>query len=216
MAATLEEYMVEDSKKLLTFLGIPVVQAPSEGEAQASYMAIKGDVWAVGSQDYDSFLFGAPRIVRNITLTGKVRYPSKGVEIKLEPELVYLKEVLDGLGITREQLIEIGILIGTDYNEGIKGIGPKKALDLIKSYRSIDNIPNIMEKISKEEILEIKHMFLSPEITDDYKLDFKDVDYEGIMKFLCEEHDFNPKRVNRALSELKEATSIKSLDQWFS
>lgn len=215
MAATLEEYMVKDSKILLNYMGIPVVQAPSEGEAQASYMAIKGDVWAVGSQDYDSFLFGAPRIVRNITLTGKIRYPSKGIEVKMMPELILLENVLEGLRITRDQLIDIAILIGTDYNEGIRGIGPKKAFELIKSYKSIEDLPEIKKYISLEDAYEIKNLFMHPETTDDYKLVFKKVDHEKIMEFLCEEHDFSRERVRKALSDLKKAISIRSLDQWF-
>lgn len=215
LAATLEEYMVNDAKKLLSLLGIPVVQAPSEGEAQASYMVKKGDGWAVGSQDYDSLLFGADRIVRNITLTGKQKYPSKGIEIKLEPEIILLDKVLEGLGITRSQLIDIAILIGTDYNEGIKGIGPKKAYELIKTYGSAEKIPELRRHLSIDELQEIRELFLNPEVTDDYKLDFRDPDYDGIVKFLCDEHDFSEERVNKALKELKEALSIKGLDQWF-
>ncbi len=215
LAATLEPYMVEDAKKLLQLLGIPVVQAPSEGEAQASYLAMKGDAWAAGSQDYDAFLFGSPRIVRNITLTGKIRYPSKGVEVKLEPEVIYLDEVLKSLRITREQLVDIAILIGTDYNEGIKGIGPKRALELIRTYKSIDRIPDIRRILTKDEIDEIRSLFLNPEVTDDYKLEFKDPDYDGIIDFLCGEHDFSESRVKKALNELKNALSIKGLDQWF-
>ncbi len=215
MAATLEDYMVDDSIKLLNLMGIPTVQAPSEGEAQASYMALKGDVWAVGSQDYDSFLFGAPRIVRNITLTGKIRYPSKGIEVKLEPELIYLDKVLKGLGITREQLVDIAILIGTDYNEGIKGIGPKKAYRLITTYGGIDKIPPSEVKIDIEDIDDIRRLFLNPEVTDNYRLDFREVDHDGVIEFLCEEHDFSKERVAKALSELRERRSIRSLDQFF-
>jgi len=215
MAATLEEYMIEDSIRLLELLGIPTVQAPSEGEAQASYMALKGDVWAVGSQDYDSFLFGAPRIVRNITLTGKIKYPSKGIEVKLEPELIHLDNVLKGLGITREQLIDIAILIGTDYNEGVKGIGPKKAYKLITTYGSIERIPPSEVKIDIEDVDEVRKLFLNPEVTDNYKLVFKDVDYDGVVEFLCEEHDFSKERVTKALGELKERKSIRSLDYFF-
>ncbi len=215
MAATLEEYMVEDSKRLLELLGIPIVQAPSEGEAQASYMAMKGDVWAVGSQDYDSFLFGAPRIVRNITLTGKVKYPSKGIEVRLEPELIHLDDVLNGLGLTHKQLVDIGILVGTDYNEGVRGIGPKRALELVKTYGSIDKIPEGKKWFSDEELQEIRNLFLSPEVMDDYSLEFRNVDHDGIIKFLCGEHDFSLTRVTKALNDLKKITSIKSLDQWF-
>lgn len=215
MAATLEETMIESSKILLELIGIPVIQAPSEGEAQASYMTMKGDVWAVGSQDYDSFLFGAPRIVRNITLTGRIKYPSRGIEVRMEPELILLDNVLNKLEITREQLIDMAILIGTDYNEGVRGIGPKKALELIKSYKSIEYIPNIKNKLEIEEIQEIRHLFLSPEVTDNYKIKFKKVDYDRVTHFLCVEHDFSEERVRKALNELKEATSIQSLDQWF-
>ena len=215
MTATLEETMIKSSKIFLDLMGIPVVQAPSEGEAQASYMATKKDVWAVGSQDYDSFLFGAPRIVRNITLTGKIKYPSKGIEVRMEPELILLDDTLKKLGITREQLVDMGILIGTDYNEGIKGIGPKKALELIRSYKLIEYIPDIRKVLELEEIQEIRHLFLNPEVTDDYEIEFKKVDYNGVIQFLCEEHNFSEERVKKALNELKKATSVQSLDQWF-
>ena len=213
MAATLEEDTVESSKTLLNLMGIPVIQAPSEGEAQASYMAMKGDVWAVGSQDYDSFLFGAPKIVRNITLTGKIKYPSKGIEVKMQPELIFLDNILKKLGVTREELVDIAILIGTDYNEGVRGIGPKKALELIRAYRSIENIPGISLEI--DEVQEIRRLFLSPEVTDDYEIKFRKIDYDRVIQFLCEEYDFSEERVKKALNELKEATSIQSLDQWF-
>jgi len=215
LAATLEQYMVDDAKHLLGILGIPVVQAPSEGEAQASYMVKKGDGWAVGSQDYDSLLFGADRVVRNITLTGKQKYPSKGIEVKLEPELILLDDMLKKLGINRLQLIDIAILIGTDYNEGIKGIGPKKAYELIKKYGSADKVPEAKRYFTQDEIQEIRSLFLNPEVTDEYRLEFKDPDYDAIIHFLCDEHDFSRDRVGKALRELKEALSIKGLDQWF-
>ncbi len=215
VAATLEDYMVDDAKTLLSLLGIPVVDAPEEGEAQAAYMALKGDVDAVASQDYDSLLFGSPKIVRNVTLTGTIKYPSKGIKVKLEPELIVLDKVLKGLGITREQLVDMAILIGTDYNEGIPGIGPKKAYDLIKRFGSIEKIPEIRRHLTEDDIREIRALFLHPKVTDNYKLEFRDPDYEGIIKFLCDEHDFSRERVQKALDELKKARSVKRLDQWF-
>ncbi len=214
LAATLEDYMVEDAKILLNLLGIPVVQAPSEGEAQAAYMAKKGDVDATASQDYDSLLFGAPRIVRNVTLTGTIKYPSKGIEVKLEPEIIELSKVLNGLGITYEQLVDIGIIVGTDYNEGVRGIGPKKALDYIKSYGSIEKIPDVMRVMTLEDIMELRRLFMSPNVTDDYVLEFKSPDYSGIEEFLCGEHDFSEQRVRKALNELKKSLSVKGLDYW--
>ena len=215
VAATLEDYMVSDAKELLSLLGIPVVQAPSEGEAQAAYMARKGDVTAVASQDYDSLLFGAPKIVRNVTLTGTIKYPSKGIEVRLEPELVELKKVLEGLEISYEQLVDMGIIIGTDYNEGIKGIGPKKALEYIKAYGSADKIPEVLRYMSLDDIMELRRLFMSPEVTDDYSLDFRNPDYSGVEAFLCDEHDFSEQRVRKALNELKKSLSTKSLDYWF-
>lgn len=214
IAATLEQYMVDDAKTLLELLGIPVVQAPSEGEAQAAYMAKKGDVDAVASQDYDSLLFGAPKIVRNVTLSGTIKYPSKGIEVKLEPEIVELNKVLDHLGISHIQLVDMAIMIGTDYNEGIRGIGPKKALDLIKKYGSLEKVPEAMRIFTVEDIREIRELFLSPDVSDDYEIIFNEPDYSGVVSFLCGEHDFSVQRVEKALNELKKAKSIKGLDQW--
>jgi len=120
--------MVVDAKELLDAMGIPYVQAPSEGEAQAAYMAAKGDVWASGSQDYDSLLFGAPRLVRNLAIEGRRKLPGKDVYVPIHPELIVLGDVLEQLGIDRRKLIWIGILIGTDFNEKVPGVGPKRAL----------------------------------------------------------------------------------------
>ena len=214
-AAILEDYMVEDAKRLLRLLGIPVIQAPAEGEAQAAYLAIKGDTWASGSQDYDSLLFGSPRVVRNITLTGKVHYPSKGISVKLEPELVELENLLKEHKITREQLVDIGILVGTDYNEGVKGIGPKRALELIRRYGKIERIPGIEKMIDLKEVEEVREIFLNPKVTDDYDVSRGQLDEEGVIRFLCDERDFSEDRVRRALDRIKEKLSKRSLDMWF-
>lgn len=215
LASKIEDKMVNDAKKLLELMGIPVIQAPSEAEAQASYMANRGDVWATGTQDYDSLLFGSPVIVRNITLTGKQRLPSKGIEVKLEPEVIYLNDILNGLNLKYEQLIDIGILIGTDYNEGIKGIGPKKAYELIRQYGTIYRIPEIYKYYRKDEIDEIRSLFLKPNVLKEYNLKFKEPNYEGIVHFLCDEHDFSVERVEKALNELKKHKSMRALNQWF-
>ncbi|NPA86720.1 MAG: flap endonuclease-1, partial [Candidatus Diapherotrites archaeon] len=100
-ASRLEKQMVEDAKRLLDAMGIPYVQAPSEGEAQAAYMAAKGDVWASASQDYDSLLFGTPRLVRNLAITGKRKLPGRKVYVDVKPEVIELQEVLKSLGIDR-------------------------------------------------------------------------------------------------------------------
>ena len=200
--ATLTEEMVNDAKRLLDALGIPWVQAPSEGEAQAAYMAIKGDVWATASQDYDSLLFGTPILVRNLGIESRLYYPKRGVFVKLNPEVIVLSEVLRVLKINRRQLIDIALLIGTDYNEGVKGIGPRKALKLIRLYGSIERVLRIMNLEVDYDVDELRNFFLNPPVTDDYGMKLPGPKLDELSDFLLS-RDFNPHRVNRALSRLE-------------
>jgi len=215
-ATKLNETLIEDAKKLLQLMGVPVIQAPSEGEAQAAYMARKGDVYASASQDYDSLLFGTPRLVRNLTITGRRKLPGKNVYVEVKPELIVLEEVLRKLGIDREKLIELAILVGTDYNPGgIKGIGPKKALTIVK--RSKDPLKKY-QKMSDVDLYAIKEFFLNPPVTDEYELRWREPDEEGLIKFLCEEHDFSEERVKNGLERLKRALKAgkqRTLESWF-
>src|SRR5204863_8798069 len=142
MTSRLTREMVAEARELLRLLGIPTVQAPSEAEAQAAHMAAANAVWAAGSKDYDSLLFGAPRVVRFITLSGREFLPSQGVFRPIVPELIDLERFLDACRITREQLIDLSILVGTDFNDGIKGIGPKKALKLVQDYGTSERMPD--------------------------------------------------------------------------
>ncbi len=200
--------MIEDAKMLLESMGIPHVQAPSEGEAQAAMLARKGDAYAAGSQDYDSLLFDAPRLVRNLTLTGRRKLPGKDVYITVKTELVVLQNVLQELGVTREQLVEIGLLIGTDYNEGVSGVGPKTALKVVKE-----------GNFSEYGLDELKKLFLSPKVTDEYTIKFGNPSPDKISEILCEEHDFSETRVENAVQRLVKATetTVKqtSLDAFF-
>ncbi|HII67332.1 MULTISPECIES: flap endonuclease-1 [Thermococcus] len=215
-ASKVNEILIEDAKKLLELMGIPWVQAPSEGEAQAAYMASKGDVWASASQDYDSLLFGTPKLVRNLTITGKRKLPGKDIYIEVRPELILLEDVLKELKLTREKLIELAILVGTDYNPGgIKGLGPKKALEIVKN--SKDPLLKY-QKTSEIDLYAIKEFFLNPPTTNDYKLEWKLPNEEDIIKFLCDEHDFSEERVKNGLERLKKATRAGkqfTLDTWF-
>ncbi len=223
MSARLTDEMVADAKKLLEAMGIPYVQAPAEGEAQAAYITKKGDAWASASQDYDSLLFGSPRLIRNLTITGRRKLPGKDVYIEIKPEVIELSRLLEELKITREQLIDIAILVGTDYNpDGIKGIGVKKAYQLIRQYGSLEKIPKaLLLDEDLERLLEIKKYFLSPPITVDYKIEWREPDPGKIREVLVEEHDFNPDRVNNAIERLRKAYReyIKGgqmgLDAWF-
>ena len=213
----LTDEMIAQSKRLIRLLGIPIVQAPGEGEAQASAMAAKGDVFAAASQDYDSLLFGAPLLIRNLTVTGRRKLPRKNVYVDVEPEEVELATVLGNLGVKREQLVDMGILIGTDFNEGVRGVGPKKALNLIKECGTLEHA---MDKIGIqiENVPEIREMFLRPQMTSEYSLQWQQADMEGVKKLLCDEHDFSQERVTLALEKMTEAMRNKSqrfLDQWF-
>jgi len=194
--------IVESSRILLTYLGIPVVQAPGEGEAQAAYMALKGDVWAASSQDFDSLLFGAPRLVRNLTIAGRRKMPGKNVYRTVSPEIVLLEKVLMHLELSREQLIDMCILIGTDYNRGISGIGPKKAHGLLLEHGNLETV--LKERggtIAAYE--EIRNLFLSYEKKEEYDLDWKPPRRDMVIEFLCEEHDFSQERVRSAVDKIE-------------
>ncbi len=198
--------IIEGSKKLLELMGVPYIQAKGEGEAQASYMVEKGDAWAVGSQDYDCILFGAPRMVRNLTITGG----------KANLEIIILEKVLKDLEITREQLVDIAILVGTDFNMGVKGIGAKTGLKLIKEY---DNIFNVLEKQDVQLEIEpeiLRNIFLKHDVVSDYKLQWNSPDVDGVLAFLSGEHDFSEPRVLSAIDKFKKIDNKqKSLTDWF-
>ncbi len=219
LSTRLMDYMVEDAKRLLDLMGVPWVQAPSEGEAEAAYLAVKGFVWAAVSQDYDSLLFGSPRLVRNLTISGRRKLPGKDVYIEVVPEVVPLKELLEHLGITREQLVDIGIMLGTDYNPGgFKGIGPVKALKLIRIYGKLERIPDIKDRLKEIDYESIRKIFLEPKTADpDKDLILGELDEEGIKRFLCDVHDFSEQRVKNAVERVKAKRKVKSttLEQWF-
>lgn len=208
--------MVEDARKLLGLMGMPVITAPSEGEAQAAFMASNGDAYAVGSQDYDALLFGAPVVVRNLAATGKRKLPGKGIYVDVKSEIIELENGLARLEITREQLVDIALLVGTDYNPGIKGIGPKKALKLIKKHGRIEGALAELGADIKH-MAEIKNLFLVPDVTPDYELKWKKPGPSAVVEFLCKGHDFSEARVSKAMERLLEASEQgqKTLDKWF-
>ena len=217
----LEDYMLSDSKKLLSLMGLPWIQAPSEGEAQAAHLVKRGDADYCASQDYDSLLFGALKLVRNLTISGKRKVARKNIYINITPELVELKKILEGNKITFEQLIDLSILTGTDFNPmGVKGLGAKTALRFIKEYGSFTKVlPHVKNNKIQFEYEKIKEIFLHPKITDDYLLEWKDSNIEGIIDFLCVEKDFSESRVRKALTKLQKGTKEfkekTTLEQWF-
>jgi flap endonuclease-1 len=221
MTSKLKDYMPDDSKRLLTELGVPWIQAPSEGEAQAAYLTTKGDADYCGSQDYDSLLFGATALVRNVTISGRRKIPRKQVYVEVVPEIMKLEHVLKELEITREQLIDVAILVGTDFNpDGVKGVGPKTALKMIKNYGSIEEaMPELKDAVFPAEPQRIREIFLHPKVTDSYKLEWKEPNVDGVIDFLCRERDFSEDRVRKALGKMtagiKEAKSKTTLESWF-
>ncbi|WP_333786555.1 flap endonuclease-1 [Methanomethylovorans sp.] len=208
--------IADDSRRLLLAMGIPWVDAPSEGEAQAAHLVKRGDANYIASQDYDSILFGAPQVVRNLTITGKRKLPKKHIFVEVKPEIIKIEESLAELGINRSQLIDIAICVGTDYNPGLEKIGPKKALKLIKEH---DNIEKVLLAVGKkiENVQEIKNIFLNPSVTDNYTLKWKKPDTDAIITFLCGEHDFSKDRVIKACERLETISGPgqRTLDQWF-
>ncbi|MCD6431638.1 flap endonuclease-1 [Candidatus Bathyarchaeota archaeon] len=217
----LKDYMAEDSKHLLDLMGIPWVQAPSEGEAQAAHIVKRGDADYCASQDYDSLLFGAPRLVRNVTISGRRKLPGRNVYIEVAPEIVELEAVLKECGITHEQLIDIGILIGTDFNpNGVKGLGPKTALKLIKEYGSIEEaLPHMENAEFPVEPRKIREIFLHPKVTDNYRIEWREPDDEGVVDFICRQRDFSENRVRKALEKMrrgiKKLRGKTTLERWF-
>jgi len=219
MSSRLTQPMIEDAKHLLSLLGIPFVQAPSEAEAQGAYMAMKGDVWAASSKDYDSLLFGAPRLLRYLTISGREFLPSKGISRTLKPELIELDRFLSGYSITREQLIDMAILIGTDFNEGVKGIGPKTALNLIQKYGEIESLPTgIKSKIEPQDYEAVRRFFLQPQLTSDCPIGYTELDEDGLYHFLCGQRDFSRDRVETVIQRMKTFYNSKrqtELKEWF-
>ncbi|ARM75991.1 flap endonuclease-1 [Acidianus manzaensis] len=227
MSTKLTNDMAEESKKLLTAMGIPIVQAPSEGEAEAAYLCSSGYTWASASQDYDSLLFGAKRLVRNLTLTGKRKLPNKDIYVEIKPEIIELNDLLNKYGINREQLVDIGILIGTDYDpEGIKGIGSKTALRIIKKYGTIEKAVEkgeVPKYILDLDLEKIRSLFLKPDVNNpEGSLELTDPNKDEIINILVNEHNFNADRVNNGIERLikgikdtKGLSRQTGLDQWF-
>ncbi|MEM0123102.1 MAG: flap endonuclease-1 [Conexivisphaerales archaeon] len=214
-AATLKSYMVDDAKRLLDLMGVPWLQAPGEGEAEAAHLTAKGYTWGSVSQDYDSLLFGSPLLLRNITISGKRKLPGKNFYINVSPEMIQTEKMLSKLEITREQLVDLAIIIGTDFNEGIRGIGPKTALKLIKKYGKLENLNDISSAIPEDLVKQVRNIFLSPDVIDPGNLEWKALDVEGLVNFLCKEKNFSEERVKNAISRLKKRPASGALDEWF-
>jgi flap endonuclease-1 len=201
-------------------MGIPVVQAPSDGEAQAAYMCGKGDVYAAASQDFDSILFGAPMLVRNLTISGRRKVPGKQLYRDVKTEIIDSKEMLDSLGITREQLVDVCMMIGTDFNTGINGIGPKKGLKLIQKHGTLEKVMEETD-IDIPGYEDVREIFLNGPRSDDYAVKAGEMDRDGVLSLMTE-YGFSEDRVSTVLNKIEAARKAesnrrkqRSLDAWF-
>ena len=215
---SMKDGMVEDSKHLLDLFGIPYIQAPSEGEATAALLTTTGHADVAASQDFDSILFGARKLVRNFTNSGRRKLPNRNTYIEIEPEIIDYRKNLEALGITREQLIDVGILIGTDFNpDGFERVGPKTAIKMIREYGKLEDVTQIQEQLEMIDYNAIRKIFLEPEVARVDKIEFGEVKYDGIINYLSNERSFSRDRVNSSLNRLKKSLDKKSqtLEKWF-
>lgn len=204
-SSKLSPEIIESSKKLLTLMGIPYIDAKGEGEAQAAYLVQNGDAYTVASQDYDCLLFGAKRVVRNLAVNSNLG----------NLEYYQLNKVLKELNVTREELVDMGILIGTDFCDGLKGVGAKTALKLAHKGQLKEKIAEL-QKQSSHDLDEVREIFLNHNVNTDYKIKWEKPNKDKIIEFLCYEHGFSEDRVSKASDKLKNLNSSQgSLDAWF-
>lgn len=197
----LTETIQESSRALLRLLGVPIVEAPAEGEAQAAYMAKRGDADAAGTEDYDALLFGSPVTLRGLTSTGDI-------------ERMDLAATLDRHEITYEQLVDVGILCGTDFNEGVRGLGPKTAIDAIREHGTLDAVLEARDA-DVPGADRIQSLFLDPPTTDDYEIDDPvEPDLEAARSYVIDEWGVDEDEVARGFDRIEDATSQTGLDRW--
>ena len=188
--------MVAELVELLGALGVPALEAPSEGEAQAAFMAAHGTVWAAASEDYDSLLFGAPRLIRGLAARGSGgRSPGA--------QLIDREEMLSALGIDAEELIVLGLLIGTDFNDGARGYGPKKALKLVREHRGFEATIRAAG-LELEEAREVAEIFRHPNAAETPTPSFGPVDEAAVHRLLVEQHGFSEERVRAAVARARQ------------
>lgn len=209
-SSKVDAFVISSSKELLSALGIAWIQAPEEGEAQSSYMARQGDVTYAVSQDYDSLLFGAPDLVRNITVSGKKRF--RGKVLSVYPERLNMETILAGLSVTQEELIQTALLIGTDYNSGVTGVGPKTAIKIVKEGKFYDRIGESENAADPGRLIEY---FLNPPVETSYKIESRPPDPNRVIDLLCEKHGFTQERVEAGLERISAKKGQATLDAWF-
>lgn len=207
-AARIDAAIVDSAQVLLDLMGVPWIQAPSEGEAQCAWMCQRGLVYATASQDFDSLLFGSPRLVRHLSAITRKEPDSEDAYADIDPELVELAEVLAQLGLTREQLVLAALLIGTDYNEGIPKVGPVSAVKLVKQQNTLENVLSACRFPGGTDVAKVYEFFLDPPHMERVEIAWKRPKAEQLFSFLVEAHDFSRDRVAKALQRLQVVRSV--------
>jgi len=210
--------MISEATELIAARGLPIVQAPAEAEAEAAYLVLKGKAHAVVSQDTDSLLFGAPRVIRNLTVSERRRIKGTMAYEQVKPEEIVLSESLNTLGLDREQLIALGILCGTDFNiGGIKGIGPKKGLLLLKKHGK--DFGSMFSEVEWDKHFDYSWKDVFSTIinmpAEDRDLSWGSIDRKKVIEILVDRHDFSRERVESALEKQVKKQGQKGLGEWF-
>jgi len=197
----LTDVIQETSRGLLSLLDVPVVEAPAEGEAQAAHMAARGDVDYVGTEDYDALLFGAPVTLRQLT--------SKG-----NPERMDLQRTLADLDLTREQLVDVAILCGTDFNDGVRGYGPKTALSAVREHGDLWGVMEGEDVVVENADL-VRQLFFDPDVSDDYAFDTTiSPDVDAAQAYVTDEWEVPADEVARGFERIRDGLTQTGLDDW--
>ena len=196
----LTDVIQETTRELLALLDVPVVEAPREGEAQAAHMARAGDVDYVGTEDYDALLLGAPLTLRQLTSSGA-------------PELMDFEATLERHDLTWEQLVDAAILMGTDFNEGISGVGPKTA---VKEVREHGDLWSVLEARGESipQADRIRALFLDPTVTDEYEFDEALTPDVDAAREYVREWGIPDDEVDRGFERIADAAVQTGLDDW--
>ena len=200
--------MVAETKRLFDCLGLVWIEAPMEAEGAGAVRCAKGEVAAVASQDWDTLLYGSPVLIRNLTSHGRKKFGRV-----LTAEKVVLKEMLDTHEITKEQLVDLAIMIGTDFHPGIKGIGPKTGLKLIKEHGTMEAVAEVKEFEMPKDIETIRGLFLNHPVHPDPIPQAQRAVEKDLREFLQGEYGFSDGRLQRALDRLASANHLKSENQ---
>ncbi|BES88425.1 Flap endonuclease 1 [Nesidiocoris tenuis] len=207
----------QECKELLTLMGIPYVDAPCEAEAQCAALQKAGKVYATATEDMDALTFGTTVLLRHLTFSEARKMPIQEF---------HLDKVLEGLNLNHSEFIDLCILLGCDYCGSIRGIGPKRAIELIREHKSIENIlkkidTNKYQPPENWNFAEARKLFLEPEVADPstFELKWNPPDEDGLVKYLCGDKNFTEDRVRSGAKKLVKARNGSTqgrLDGFFS